>query len=484
MRLSLPHSFTSHLGMQRPAHDMPARVHALVVEQEAQSERLIGWVQFALAVALTLLYSLSARPTEADMLMHEPVPWALGAYGLFTVGRLILSYRGAMPGWVLVLSILIDMALLIGLIWSFHIQYGQPASFSLQVPTFIYLFVFIALRALRFDPRFVLTAGIAAAAGWLLLVLYAESGADASVTRSFVTYITSTQILRGAEVEKIVTILLITGVLTLAIGRAQRTLLTAVKESAATKDMSRFLAPGVAQRITQSDAVLQAGEAASRDVAVLMIDIRGFSRFAAQTSPEDVVRMLTDYHARIVPLIQANGGTIDKFLGDGIMATFGATEPSETAAADGMRTLEAVLAETQRWRAAQEGSGLPQLDANAALAAGRVVFATVGVGDRLEYTVIGGAVNLAAKLEKHNKEVGSDALVADDALAWARTAGYAPAATTNLSPHSGQSVAGLADPTDLTAVSVAVSADDLETARAVGMMQREAQMKATDDAPA
>ena len=71
----------------------------------------------------------------------------IAAYFLFTVARLVLSYRMRLPGWLLVVSMLADTALLLGLIWWFHIQYGQPAAFSLKVPTFIYIFVFIALRA-------------------------------------------------------------------------------------------------------------------------------------------------------------------------------------------------------------------------------------------------------------------------------------------------------------------------------------------------
>ena len=59
----------------------------------------------------------------------------------------------------------IDIVMLMGLIWSFHIQYHQPASFYLKAPTLLYVFIFIALRALRFEPRFVLTAGLVAAAG-------------------------------------------------------------------------------------------------------------------------------------------------------------------------------------------------------------------------------------------------------------------------------------------------------------------------------
>jgi adenylate cyclase len=78
----------------------------------------------------------------------------LTAYFAFTLGRLIGSHRGQLPNW-----------LLMALIWSFHIQYMQPASFYLKAPTMIYAFIFIALRALRFEPRFILLAGAAAALG-------------------------------------------------------------------------------------------------------------------------------------------------------------------------------------------------------------------------------------------------------------------------------------------------------------------------------
>ncbi len=97
--------------------------------------------------------------------------WRSAVYLVFTVGRLALAYRGPLPGSALLASILADVALLIGLIWSFHDQYGQPAAFSLKVPTFVYLFVFIAVRVLRFDARYVLVAGVAAVLGWIGLVV-------------------------------------------------------------------------------------------------------------------------------------------------------------------------------------------------------------------------------------------------------------------------------------------------------------------------
>ena len=97
-------------------------------------------------------------------------------YGLFSLGRLVLAYRRALPEWLLYVSVIADMALLMGLIYFFHYKYAQPAVFYLKAPALLYVFLFIALRALRFEARFVIFAGLAAAAGWIALILYALSG--------------------------------------------------------------------------------------------------------------------------------------------------------------------------------------------------------------------------------------------------------------------------------------------------------------------
>jgi len=100
------------------------------------------------------------------------------------------------------------MMLLFGLIWCFHIQYGQPPAFYLKAPTLLYVFIFIALRALRFEARYVLISGFAAAAGWLALVVYAAAfdPRGMAVTRNYVEYMTSARILWGAEIDKVIAI--------------------------------------------------------------------------------------------------------------------------------------------------------------------------------------------------------------------------------------------------------------------------------------
>jgi len=428
---------------------LPARVAELLRAQDRMAERLIIYVQLSLAVALAVLYVLAPRPADAPMTMLAPVPIALAIYTFFALLRLAMSRRGSIPGWFVIPSIVADMCLLLGLVWSFHLQYGEPPAFSLKVPSILYLFVFIALRALRFDHRYVLAAGLTAACGWAVLtVLAVVESPDGSVTRNFVAYITGNRILIGAEVDKIVAILLVTGVLTMGARRAQQTLLTAVREEAAGREIRRFLSRGVAEQISMSDELIEAGHAAERDAAIMMIDIRGFTPFSTTVAPAEVVRMLTSFHGRIVPIVQDHNGVVDKFLGDGIMVTFGAVGPSRTAAADALRALDRILDEAMAWQRSLEGLGLKTpLYVNAAVASGTVVFATLGDATRLEYTVIGEAVNLAAKLEKHNKVERTRALLPAATLAAARGQGYEPATEPDL--RRGAKVAGVTEPIDL-----------------------------------
>ncbi|MDX2158716.1 MAG: adenylate/guanylate cyclase domain-containing protein [Hyphomicrobiaceae bacterium] len=435
----------------RPAGpQLPGRVQRLVDAQEQESERLIGWVQLLVVGLFATLFTVAPRPDDAPMsLLLEPVPVALAAYFAFTVARLFLAYRGPLPGPVLLASIVADVGLLVGLIWSFHGQYGQTAPFSLKVPTFVYLFVFIAVRVLRLDVRFVVAAGLAAALGWIGLVAAVLSTSGTGViTRSFAEHLNHNRVLIGAEIDKVVTLLLVTGVLALAVVRCRRLLLTAVRGEAAVADLRRFLGQGVSDAVVDAEAVAMAGLAHERDAAILMLDIRGFTRLSARLSPQSVVEVITSLHARIIPAVRRHGGVVDKFMGDGIMVTFGAVRPSRTAAADALAALEAATAEAEAWKA----EGLACLDGerlavNGAVAAGRVVFAVVGALDRLEYTVIGEAVNLAAKLEKHNKAEGTCALTTMATFALAEEQGFMPRAAIERRPQ--RRVSGVDDAIDL-----------------------------------
>ena len=432
---------------------LPDRVREAITRQQEQSEILIGWVQLVIVVLVTTVYQSTTMPggvVQEDYSFEVDV---LVIYGIFCLVRLALAYARLLRPWMLYLSVVADIFLLMGLIYSFHYKYAQPAVFYLKVPTLLYVFLFIALRALRFEARFVLFTGLTAIAGWICLILYAVGGrgGPANPTDDFVEYMTSNALLVHAEVDKIIAILLTTLVLALAISRARHLLVQAVSEGAAAQDLSRFFDPGVAARIRGAEMSIRAGEGELRDVAILTVDLGGFTRLATELQPDEVMKVLQDYQHRVCPLIVAAGGSIDKFLGDGILASFGAVKPSVTAAADALRAAEAVMAAAAAWAAERRAAGLPPLDIGLAASSGRVVFGAVGDGERLEFTVIGDAVNFAAKLEKHNKVEGTRALTDGATYALAERQGYRPAAPHERRP--GRQVAGVTESVDIVVLS-------------------------------
>lgn len=428
---------------------LPDRVREAIARQQEQSEILIGWVQLVIVVLVTTVYESTTMPggvVQEDYSFEFEV---LAIYGAFCLVRLGLAYARLLRPWMLYLSVVADIFLLMGLIYSFHYKYAQPAVFYLKVPTLLYVFLFIALRALRFEARFVLFTGLVAIAGWIGLIVYAIGGhgGPANPTDDFVEYMTSNSLLIHAEVDKIIAILLTTLVLALAISRARHLLVQAVSEGAAAHDLSRFFDPGVAARIRGAEMSIRAGEGELRDVAILTVDLRGFTRLSTELAPAEVMKVLQDYQRRTCPLIAAAGGSIDKFLGDGILASFGAVTPSPTAAADALRAAEAVMEAATAWAAERRAAGLPPLDIGLAASSGRVVFGAVGDGERLEFTVIGDAVNFAAKLEKHNKVERTRAITDGATYALAERQGYRPAVPPEHRP--GRQVEGVGESVDI-----------------------------------
>jgi len=190
---------------------------------QGAGEIFIGWTQAAVVSFFALVYTISPKAFPPGTGFH-PVPWTLGFYGLFTALRLVLAYRGRLKGWFVGLSVVVDIGVLMVTIWSFYLQYQAPPALYLKAPTIMYVFIFIALRTLRFEPRYVVLAGGCAALGWLGLFLYAVygvAGAPAPFTHNYVEYATSYRILGGAEIDKILSILAVTAILALALRRAR-----------------------------------------------------------------------------------------------------------------------------------------------------------------------------------------------------------------------------------------------------------------------
>ncbi len=387
---------------------LPESVRQSIERQQNISERLIGWIQLGILTLFAILYTTAPNtlPTGATF---EPVPVFLGAYFIFTCTRLYLAHKDSLAMWVLILSVLVDMGLLLALIWSFHLQYMQPPSFYLKAPTLLYIFIFISLRALRFEPGFVLLSGLVASVGWTLLVSFAlmDESIHSVVTRDYVHYLTSNSVLIGGELDKIISILVVTFILTLAIARGRHLLIRSIVETNTAESLSLFVPESVATQIANTDGPLIEAKTETREASILFVDLVSFTTLAETLTPEKLITTLNEYFRVISEPIERNHGVINQFQGDAILASFNLPTEDENHASN---AVAAALEIEQLIRNHQFTDGII-LNTRAGVNTGSVVGGFVGTPDRLSYTVYGDDVNIAARLQELSKQYETNNLV-------------------------------------------------------------------------
>jgi diguanylate cyclase (GGDEF)-like protein len=180
------------------------RLRETLQRQDRNGERAIAIAQGAIALFVLLLHA-AAQLASGFRFANPWVLLALSALLVSSTARLLLSRSHTLPERALDTLNVVDMAVFLGLVWSYQFAYHHPAGAVLKAPSLVLLFVLVAARALRFHPRPVLLAGGTAAAGWALLVVLAvlQDGTSA-ITRSYTEYLASYKILVGAEVERLV----------------------------------------------------------------------------------------------------------------------------------------------------------------------------------------------------------------------------------------------------------------------------------------
>ena len=168
------------------------------------------------------------------------------------------------------------------------------------------------------------------------------------------------------------------------------------REATTRANLLRQFSPAVAERLLAHRGRLRLG-GERNEVTLLCSDVRGFTLMAAGMEPDDIVETLNEYFSYLVPIIFANHGIIDKFLGDGILAVFGSPEPDRAHYEHAVQAAVEMQAAMARLNAARETRRVPVRDIGIGIHCGEVVQGFVGTTDRMEFTVIGDAVNRASR---------------------------------------------------------------------------------------
>lgn len=180
--------------------------------------------------------------------------------------------------------------------------------------------------------------------------------------------------------------------------------------------LDRYVAPQLVNYVMSNiDAFQSKGD--KREITILISDVRNFTTMTEKSDPEELIKLLNDYLEAMTEIIFKYNGIVDKFIGDGILAYWGAFTPeknhAEEAALAALEMLERLKALNQTW--VQQGK--QPIAIGIGINTGKVVFGNIGKGKKLEFTVIGDAVNLAARLEGLNKEFKTSIVISEETLA-------------------------------------------------------------------
>jgi adenylate cyclase len=365
------------------------------------------------------------------------VPWPrdlyYGAYafGFFVLGYLPYRLRHHPHGEAIKLGfIVLDVVLV-----SAAILVPPPASLGNEWPIqtrlrgqeFLYVLLLLGEAALTYSPRRVLWTGVSILVIWSVGVFtiysqpetlrFNDAAAEGALTSAAVLDLSFKPAFVGltAWYTQLVATSLFTLLITLTVWRSRRTLLNRVEAEVVRADLARYVSPDVAEALI-AGARTGFGDPATRTVAVLFADIVGFTKLTETLSPERTFALLRSFQERSSAIVFKHGGTLDKYMGDGFMATFGSIDPRPDAPARALACAFELQQEIDRWSRKRSGRGVDPLRVSVGVHCGPVTVGNLGGRERIEFTVVGDVVNVASRLEEITRAVGGSIIASEDCI--------------------------------------------------------------------
>lgn len=213
--------------------------------------------------------------------------------------------------------------------------------------------------------------------------------------------------------QQVIVFLMVAAILAVAVRRYQNLVLDSAEMARERTNLARYFSPTMVEELSTKDEPL--GQIRSHDAAVLFVDIVGFTTYSDGRPPQEVIETLRAFHARMESEVFAHKGTLDKYLGDGLMATFGTPLPQVDDAARAVACVRAMADRMAAWNVDRRADGLPEITARFGLHYGPVVLGDIGA-NRLEFAVLGDTVNVASRLEGMTRALGVQAIISDAAM--------------------------------------------------------------------
>ena len=426
--------------------------------------------------------------TEAALLRHKcegmdlavRARWvALAVIAVFLVfltpGREVLFYHGvlallALNGWLLrrvarvgqsraeLALIFADLAIMtLGIVMPNPLSDEHlPLAMQYRNGNFLYLFVILAAGTLAFSWRTVIGIGLWTAVIWTVALAVAWGWATPfpELSKAAQTAFAGHSDLAARldpnafqvrlRLQEVVVFLIVAVTLGVSARRFNRLLVDNAALERERANLSRYFSPNVVEELSQNDEPLK--QVRRQEIAVLFVDIVGFTRFSADLDPYAVIEVLRGFHARMEAEVFNHEGTLDKYLGDGLMATFGTPLAGAQDATNALACARAMVRVIDDWNLERRQRDEAEIHAGIGVHYGTAVLGDIGA-NRLEFAAIGTAVNVASRLEALTRPL-SVRLAISDALR-ARVlheSGDAVPALDGFTRHPDQPIRGIEEP--------------------------------------
>jgi adenylate cyclase len=304
-----------------------------------------------------------------------------------------------------------------------------PVAMQFRFDSFIYFFVFLATATLAYSWRTVVAMGLwtsalwAVGVGWVYLQPETHAALSERVQAAVGSDVRMFDIINpaaigfGARFQQITVFLIVAMTLALAVRRSNALLISHAGIERERTNLARYFSPNVVEQLSRNDEPLK--QVRTQNVAVLFADIVDFTAYADGRSPMEVIGTLRRFHERMEREVFRHAGTLDKYLGDGLMATFGTPFTSDRDAGNALRCAQAMIGSIGELNLERKDRSEPPIRLSIGLHYGQVVLGDIGL-NRLEFAVIGTAVNVASRLETLTREFGCAMVASDDLVRRAR----------------------------------------------------------------
>ena len=397
-----------HPPTRAVTRDMEPRIQQLFNDAALYGERGISWVRAAFCgIALlreswfngqAILQGQTRDVMAASFLL-------VGVLGSLVLLRLPVTTLGAHIRARLTGAVVLDTVVVLGALIG-TVLFPTPGHTGFFYSPFIMIFPFMVVAGGLRLSRFMAFLSSALVSAVLLVITVT----DATVNGARVSYPT------GHCVFVVLVMLAAAGLAHLLTSRTRLLVTTAagivLEMSRVRERLGAYLSVEVAEHALSAEEFTLGGK--RMDVAVLFSDLRGFTSWSERLTPEQLVMELNAYLETMVLAIHAHGGVVDKYVGDSIMAVFGAPQSRGEDAACALRAAVAMQQAMERHNEERARNGKPPLAQGIGLHFGPVVAGNVGTSRHAQYTVIGDSVNLASRLQSATKEHHVGILCSDE----------------------------------------------------------------------